>query len=806
MRREPVVVSAVVLTAWSLAVAWSAPAAPAGQTGAAPADPRAIEFFEKRVRPVLVEQCVTCHGSKLVKGGLRLDSRALLMKGGESGAAIVPGNADGSRLVQAIRYNQDHLKMPPQGKLKPQQIEDLETWVKTGAVWPEIGTAAANSASGAPKPGPNNAPHWAFLPVRSPAVPRVKHTSWVKSPIDAFVLARLEAKGLKPAPPADRRTLLRRATFDLIGLPPTPEEMDAFLRDTSPQAFSRVVDRLLESPAYGERWGRHWLDVSRYADSNGLDENTAFANAFRYRDWVVRSLNEDKPYDQFIREQVAGDLLPRPAEDRAYWDRLTATGFLVLGPKVLAEPDKQKMMMDIVDEQIDVTSKAFLGLTLSCARCHDHKFDPLSQKEYYAFAGIFKSTRTMQSLATVARAYERPAATAEAMSVRQEYDRKLNELREQVKKAVGKEKQQLQQRMKEMDQKVPDVPMVLAVEEAKEIGDVKVHIRGNHLTLGDVAPRVFPKVLGASHQPIGPDRSGRLELANWLAQPTNPLTGRVMVNRIWQHHFGQGIVRSPDNFGRLGEKPTHPELLDWLATRFVAPADLSAGGCGWSLKKLHRMMMLTNTYQMSSAYDAGSALADPDNSLYWRANRRRLEIEAIRDGMLSVAGALDPKMGGSLLDTPNFGYVTNDQSRNQAQYDVPRRSIYLPVIRNAVFDVFQVYDFVEPSFGNGKRAVTTVAPQALFMLNGNFVQDQAAAFAKRVLASSAADAERVDHAYLRAFGRSAAPDEIRSAVEYIGTVKARHSASESDAAKLELRAWRNFCQVLFASNEFIYVH
>jgi len=1118
------------------AVLASAEDAPAPKAPAK-ADPKAAAFFESKIRPLLAQQCGACHGEKAQKGGLRVDSAAAFFKGGDTGPMVVPGHPEKSSLISAISYAKD-LKMPPQGKLKPQQIADLTTWVSMGAPWPGYdGTALAVTPG---KPGQlfsdEQKKFWAYQPVRDSAPPAVRNKAWVKSPIDAFILQKLEAKGLKPAAATDRRTLIRRVTYDLTGLPPTPDEVRAFLADTSPTAYAKLIDRLLATSAYGERWGRHWLDIVRYADSNGLDENTAFGNAWRYRDYVIRAFNQDKPYNEFLREQLAGDLLPASQDDAVNADRLTATGFLVLGPKVLAEPDKQKMLMDIVDEQIDTTGKAFMGLTLGCARCHDHKFDPLPTMDYYSLAGIFKSTRAMQNLNTVAKAYERPLADKEALAKVQAHQQRLDEKKDAVREATdeadaavsaqlvgnldrylvtglraavepasalaappisrpgtvlveaekflrgdvqvtttgfgqgigiiesagrskafteyevvlptagdyllairyasgerrpvrvsldgkvvkqdaaarvtggfntaeqewegevtfsatagkhvlrvdqsagslphldkialipaaapmvaaapgvrardrsigelaaeagldaetlrrsaayllasrqrggdrvfepwhrlsdlpggtfaqdaeklvaewkssgrlkswappvaalfegpapksldeaagryktlltqvnqawiravrnGKKKPpqklgnadmeelrqvlygpkgafglnrlerlyaaatnaaitRLKTELAELEKVAPpDVPMVLAVEEAPEIADVKIHIRGNYLTLGEPAPRRFLQIVaGEKQKPIGPDRSGRLELADWLANPRHPLTARVMVNRIWEHHFGQGIVRTPDNFGRLGDRPTHPELLDWLASRFVEK--------GWSVKEMHRMILLSNSYQMGTGYDAKSALADPENRLFWRFNRRRLEVEAIRDGILAVSGKLDRSMGGTLLKTPNFGYVTNDQSGNGAQYDSPRRSIYLPVIRNAVFDVFQVFDFVEPSFPNGQRVSTTVAPQALFLLNGKFVLEQSEAFAKSLLTGpDAEDAGRIKAAYWRAFGRAPEATEVTQALTYIQDYEDRLVKIEADAAKRRQIAWQSYCQILFASNEFVFVN
>ena len=786
---------------------------------AAPPDAAAVEFFEKKVRPVLVEQCLGCHGEagKKVKGGLKLNSRADLLTGGESGPAIVPGDPKKSLLVAAVHYDGE-VKMPPRGKLKPDEVAALERWVKDGAAWPDTPAAATTA------PARNGQlftdaqkQFWAFQPVREPALPAAQGpTGAARNPIDAFILAKVQAAGLLPAAPADRRALIRRVTYDLTGLPPTPEEIAAFLGDSSPEAFARVVDRLLASPAYGERWARHWLDVARYADSNGLDENTAFGNAWRYRDYVIRSFNADKPYDLFVKEQLAGDLLP-PTDDQAVAaDRLIATGFLVLGPKILAEPDKEKMVMDIVDEQIDVVSKTMLGLTIACARCHDHKFDPIPTRDYYGLAGIFKSTKAMATLSTVARANERPLARPEDVAKLKAHEQKVAAIDGVAKKvraaqptfaavggfgaargvAAAADKQ-----VAAIKAAAPPVAMALAVQDEAKIGDVKVHIRGNHLTLGEIAPRVFPRVIaGESQSPVSAKASGRLPFAEWVASPTNPLTARVIVNRVWLHHFGEGLVRTPDNFGALGERPTHPELLDWLATRFVRD--------GWSLKKLHRLIVLSATYQQAvtpAPAKVNAASVDPDNRLLSHFNRRRLDAEAIRDSILAVAGTLDQTGGGSLLNSKNFDYVTNDQSGSRTQYNSLRRSIYLPVIRNNVFDFFQTFDFVEPHVPNGKRACTVVAPQALYLMNNPFVAEQARAFAGELLKGDSPDPDRVRAAYLRAFGRPASDSEVSRATEFIRAYEAALGASERDAAKRRARAWAGWCHVLFASSEFVYV-
>ncbi len=998
-------------------------------------------FFEKNVRPVLAVNCYGCHSESASLGGVRLDSLANALKGNAHGPAVVPGDPDKSTLVQVIQYV-GKIKMPPGGKLKPVEIAALAAWVKMGAPWPQ--PVAAGKAPDAAK-----SRWWSFQPVRRPLLPTVKNMAWAKSPLDRFVLAKLEAAGLSPARPADKRTLIRRAYFDLIGLPPTPAQVAAFVSDKRPDAFARVVDELLASPHYGERWGRHWLDVARYADSNGLDENKAFAHAWRYRDYVIGALNADKPYDQFVREQIAGDLLPIN-EEAARNEAVTATGFLTLGAKVLAEQDKPKLVMDIVDEQIEVSSKAFLGLTVSCARCHDHKFDPISTKDYYALAGIFKSTKTMKDLGFVSNWNERtlssktldaeraafektvlqplrakvqaatetanshllasvkadapkylaagaelarqPGAllslaeasvqpdngvrlfieaekfdrgnalrnfesygkdigvihTGDAVPTFAEWDVTLPaagsyqvELRYAAQEArpvrlllngqtvrenaaknatgswnpdgqrwevqgiyaaftAGKNTLRIERdgpiphvdkilvaavpapppgevvkttprtaeeiarqhdlipelverwatrlrgqtvvpgspdaaalladtallalpdkpaafypeadqatlktaanALKAAEATMPATPVVMAVEDGKG-ENVRVHVRGSTQNLGDEVPRHFPVVLAGEKQTSLPlDHSGRLELARWLTRPENPLTARVEVNRVWLHHFGVGLVGTPDNFGLRGEKPSHPELLDYLADTFTHED-------GWSLKRLHRRILLSAAYQMSStATDPATlqkaARVDPENRLLWRASRRRLEAEPFRDALLAVSGKLDTSLGGSLLSTPDNDYVTNDQSADAARYNSARRSVYLPIIRNALFDEFQAFDVGDPSTVNARRATTTVAPQALWVLNSPFAREQSEAFAAAVLFPDKDDAACLNVAYRKALGRAPTAAESARASQFLTRYAQALTPTEPDRNKRRRRAWQSLCQVLFASNEFIYV-
>jgi hypothetical protein len=780
-------------------------------------DPAAVDRFEKTVRPLLVEQCGKCHIEK-GKGGLKLDSRASLLKGGDTGAAVVPGEAVKSLLVQSLNYDGE-LKMPPAGKLKPQEIEAITKWVADGAVWP------ASDSGGAvkPKDGPlftaEQKQFWAFQPVSRPQVPGSNFQVPSTNPIDPFIQQRLEKAGLKWSSPADKRTLLRRVHFDLTGLPPTPEDLAAFETDRSPDAFAKVVDKLLASQHYGERWGRHWLDVARYADTNGMDENTLFGNAWKYRDYVVTSLNADKPYDVFLREQIAGDLLPPTSDEKVKRERFAALGFLALGPKLLAEPDKQKMLLDIADEQLDTVGKSVLGLTLGCARCHDHKFDPIPTRDYYSLLAVFTSTRTMQNLNTVAKAFERTLDGPEKPEVRKaraELDKVRKELKE-IEKQFGKTKEDEKAKRQELHEKaevkraaikkleptIPPTDFYLGVEEGTAAAygtaprNLHVQVRGNYTTPGEEAPAVFLRILAGEGQksfiPTKPnsaakpeanktrfgsarDRSGRLELANWLTDPQNPLTARVMVNRIWQHHFGEGLVRTPDNFGRLGERPTHPELLDWLACEFVRE--------GWSLKKLHRLILLSKTYQQSSGTPPDT---DSENRLLSYFPRRRLDAESLRDTILAVSRQLDRTVGGTIHSGNNLDYV------GEVKYDTTRRSIYLPVVRGKLFPFFITFDFPDPGVTVGKRATTTVAPQALFLLNNPFVAAQATATADELLKLKT-PAERVSRLYRLAFQRDPTATEGERVLAFV--------TAFAKGEKGERAAWAAAAQSVFASSEF----
>lgn len=771
-----------------LAVVGVAPRDAAAQESSGEAvAPEQLAFFESRIRPVLIEHCYECHSAdaKILRGGLQLDSREGMRKGGESGPAVVPGKPEDSLLLQALRH--ETFAMPPEEKLPDNVIVDFETWIRNGAADPRDESKPSRLE---PVDWEAAKSHWAFQPLREPPVPTVRNREWVQTPIDAFVLAKLEEIGASPAPQADKRTLLRRVTFDLTGLPPTAEEIEAFLNDDSPESFSRVVDRLLASPRYGERWGRHWLDLVRYATSNGADENHALPEAWRYRDWVVRMFNENLPFDQFIVQQLAGDLLPTPADERRAGDLLTATGMLVIGPKMLAEQDKEKMIYDIVDEQIDTVSRTMLGLTMSCARCHDHKFDPISSRDYYALAGVFYSTQSMANRDFVSKWMERPLPSAALAARRAEHLAKIEaakaelaQLGETADEAVRKEKMAA---VEALEKATPQFEMVMAVQEGAA-SDLPIHLRGNHLRPSpERVPRGMPSIL-VSHVPaaeIPAERSGRLEMAMWLVSPEHPLTSRVMVNRFWMWHFGQPLMRSPSNWGLQAERPSHPELLDWLAVEFQRS--------GWSLKALHRMILLSSTYQMSSRATSGVEAAlenDPENRLLSRQHRRRLEAEPLRDSILFVGDSLGLAMGGM---APNV--------------DALRRAIYLPVDRAALYEMFSTFDYVETANHLEQRSTTMAPGQSLFLMNSPLVHASARRLAERAAEMEAAGATEGATAMLfeRLYGRPPSAAEAERALRFLGQAEAA-IANVGDATERRRQAWAALARTMLAANEFIYV-
>jgi hypothetical protein len=621
--------------------------------------------------------------------------------------------------------------------------------------------------------------HWAYQPVRNESPPAVKNEAWVRTPVDRFTMAAFESNSITPPREIDRRTFLRRVTFDLIGLPPTPEEVDAFLADSSPQAYETVVDRLLKSRHYGERWGQHWLDLVRYAETTANDANAVMGYAWRYRNYVIDAFNNDLPYDQFLTEQLAGDLLP-PTESVAVNTRRTiATGYLMIGPKALAETDKEQSRLDIVDDQIDVTGRAMLGLTLACARCHDHKFDAIRTRDYYALAGIFRSTEPFQNeVRNATMWWEFP-----------------------IPQGAGVE------------------PLMVMAPKETQPRNLRVHLRGNRFTLGKVVPRgtlgivesTQPNPASDSAPIIDPHQmsSGRLELARWIASPTNPLTARVLVNRAWQLHFGMGIVGTPDNFGARGELPSDPALLDWLATQFIES--------GWSVRQLHRLIVLSSTYRMQNAE---STLQEEHNPIpatlfAFQVRRRRLSAEELRDAMLLTSGQLDPTPGSSesgeflisKAEDINALIRPNRVGADDAFYTAFRkRSVYLPIVRNMLPDVLALFDAADPNGVTAIRNETTVASQGLFLLNHPFVREQSRAFAKRLLEDPAlTDGQRIDLAHRLAYGRLATPIEKEETNAFLTAFLQSPAIGEKPEAERRPAAWQAFCQSLLCSNEFLYV-
>ena len=881
-------------------------------------DAASVEFFEAKIRPVLVTHCYECHSAstKEPKGKLLLDSRAGMLKGGESGTLVIPGNVDGSLLIQALRYQ--GAEMPPKGKLPADTVADFEKWVKMGLPDPRDGKVAAGRTIDIAE----GRKFWSFQPIAKVEPPAVKEAGWVKNDIDRFVLARLEASGLKPNAPAAKTALLRRASFDLIGLPPTPEEIAQFLADDSANAFEKVIDRLLASKHYGERWGRHWLDVARFGEDQAHTfQARMYPAAFRYRDWIVDSLNGDLPFDQFLATQIAGDLLGEEATKK---ERVAALGLFALGPVYYADNNAAKQAeADEWDDRVDTMTRGVLGLTVACARCHDHKYDPVTTRDYYALAGIFastkyqevtlgtpeeiakkeaadaalkaqqkvvddfldgKSSQVRESLATEISAYlvgawkhvnrrkkearfptgesakrdklqevllrrfqeylnggagkdqpklapwrdlvakQDPAkdlsddeaalaamrsaadafqqAVLSALAASKEKDAKPSKEdkslldsvvgnngvlaipRNELEKFVGDEvKKELKVHQDELGRvkKAADavkLPVAHSISEGKPT-DLKIFAQGNPYKPGDTSPRGFLSALTPDTPvAIASAASGRLELAKAVTSPANPLTPRVAVNRIWAGHFGYGLVRTPSNFGTLGERPTHPELLDYLARSLIDD--------GWSLKKLHKRIMMSATYQQSSLSDAAREQADPENRLLSRMNRRRLEVEPWRDSMLAAAGTLDLTLGGP--------------SANLAQGDFRRRTLYGYVSRHQLHELLRLFDFPDPNITSDRRTVTTVPLQQLFVLNSDFLAQQAKSVVARVKKEAEAsgqgksDSDQIRRIYLLLFARSPSDKELAIGQAFVTTPSSG-----------SLNAWEEYALALLGSNEFAFV-
>ncbi len=807
----------------------------------AQSDASGHDFFESKIRPALIEHCYECHAqdAKKIKGGLLLDTRDGSLHGGDSGAAVVPGKLDDSLLITAISYEDSSLEMPPKYKLDDQVIADFRKWIEMGAPDPREATDAEKITSSIDIEAGRN--FWAYQLPKSSEAPEFPTDAWPQSDIDRYIYASLKEAKLEPAPDADPATLLRRLYFDITGLPPRPNQVEAFIKACEKDrtvAIASVVDELLASPQFGERWGRHWLDIARYAESNGKDSNALYPEAWRYRDYVIDSFNADKPYDQFITEQIAGDQMSSPDKhERA--QQVIATGFLAIGPKSLNAMSSRQFRFDMVDEQIETLGKAILGTTVSCARCHDHKFDPIPQSDYYAMAGIFLSSDTWfgTSLAVQNRhaseLIELPVSDeqyafqplTEYQLLEKEYQllqarERLEEVREEDRAArladrqstVNNQRERLQltniigalrTELGNYDEDGKPIALAMGVTDADNIFDAQILIRGEEEQPRDRVPRGVVQVLHpADEAPEFPeDSSGRLELAEWMASEQNPLTARVMANRVWHHLMGQGIVSSVDNFGATGDVPSHPELLDHLALCFVDDE--------WSVKSLIREIVTSRSYQISSTFDSTAFTVDPENKLHWRSENRRLDAEAMRDSILAISGSLD-------LDAP-YGSIVSQASRNllggrftdtsALELENRNRSVYLPIIRTRVPDALELFDFADPSLVMGARETTTVPSQALYLMNSEFILQQSEQMARSLIKNeSIPKGQKGIAAFYLVYSRPPTPEEMSKASAFYQRFVELANENSDNPNEAAFQALTNFCQSLFSSADFLYVN
>lgn len=792
-------------------------------------DPEHLKLFETKIRPVLVEHCYRCHASEgnAIRGGLMVDSREGLLGGGESGPAIVPGDLDGSLLWNAI--NHEDFQMPPDRKLPASVLEDFRQWILLGAPDPRTTDISAIQTKVTPEVIEAGKSFWAFQPPRLSQPPALEDSRWVQNEIDPWVLAGIESQGLRVAEDASPEVLVRRLYFDLIGLPPTPRQIDAFVRDfkeDSQRALDATIDSLLESPHYGERWGRHWLDVVRYAESSGKEIDLSFPHAWRYRDFVIDSFNADKPYDHFLRQQIAGDLLP--IESDAQWaENLVATGFLAIGPKTLTERNPRQFSADLIDEQIDVTTRVVLGLSVACARCHDHKFDPIGQEDYYALAGIFQSTeaffggiptprlqqrsnllllpvddpgpqRNPLDSRDLAALKERIEATEKELAEAQRELRAgaLNSsLRPQARQGergkseppTPRDALQARQRVQAIERRLATLKVeayqydekgqlqsfCMGVQDRERPVDARLLVRGEINQPGPTIARGFVRVLSGPASPMPATGSGRLQLARWMTHPDHPLTARVMVNRIWMHMIGQPIVAETDNFGASGAPPTHPELLDALAIEFVRE--------GWSIKSLIGKIARSRTYRMSTKASEEARLQDPENRWLSHAHPRRLEAEALRDAMLAISGQLDLRRPrGS--EVARMGTTILQAGASQLENSNPSyRSVYLPISRSTLPHSLEVFDFPEPSMVVGQREVSSTASQSLFLMNSPFVIEQSEVLARRLNESGKSPREWIDEAFRLVYGRSPTPDQLQESLRFLREARADQNSPDDPA-------------------------
>jgi mono/diheme cytochrome c family protein len=804
-----------------------------------------IDDYTKKVVPVLKQNCMKCHGDKPEKlsGSLDLRTRAALLRGGDTGPAAVPGKPKESLLVLAINHGKEGYEMPPTGKMKDEEIAVLTKWVEDGLAFPpDLMGSDAPVTPTKPKITDEQRKYWAYQPVVRTEVPKL-----APHPVDAFLQANLNEKKLTPNGPAGKRTLIRRAYYDLTGLPPTPAEIDAFEKDTDPQAWAKLIDRLLASPHYGEKWGKHWLDVVRYAETNGYERDGAKPNAWRYRDYVIRSFNSDKPYTRFLKEQFAGDEMPRTDGG----DEIIATGFYRLGVWDDEPADRIQAAADGFDDIVSIAGQAVLGMTLNCARCHDHKGDPILQADYYKILAFFKdipgysenrNAKSANSQTDITPASKRVVYEAELAARQKEIDALLATMKPMEDAAIKKmpPEDQLAVDDGKRDQIVKKVPKFLNEADRKQyirwqdkVRELQgrpvpaqefalsvnncltnppatfINIRGNPHALGTEVKPGFPEVFGIADPPMptpakdAKSSGRRTVLANWLAADSNPMTARVMVNRLWLHHFGQGLVASPNDFGKLGFQPTHTELLNWLAAEFMKPSD---NGAAWTLKRMHKLLMTSAAYQRSSQANAENAKTDPANTWYWRFNMRRLNAEEVRDSVLAASGQLNLQVGGPSVypkiprevlagqSVPGSGWHYNPGKPEEGN----RRSVYVHVKRSLQVPILANNDQADPDNSCPVRFTTTVPTQALGMLNGEFTNENAVALAKRMKKESPKLDDQVAAGIRWTTGRNPMAEEIRKDQAFIQSLKAKHNLSD-EAALVQ------YALMLLNANEFVYL-
>jgi uncharacterized protein DUF1553/uncharacterized protein DUF1549/cytochrome c len=766
------------------------------------------EFFEQKIRPVLAKQCSRCHGSDKKSSELRVDSLDMLLKGGEHGPAIVPKKADESLLLRVIKGTSDDVpKMPPDKPLAADVIKDFEAWIRDGAFWPE--TPATRKAFEAER-------HWAFVPIRDAAPESLVNPS-SQHPIDQFIEAARQKRRLAPVADADARTLIRRLSLDLTGLPPAPNEVARFehdyVGDKKDEVFAKEIDRLLESPRYGERWGRHWMDVVRYADTAGDNADYPVPEVIQYRDYIIDAFHRDKPFDQFVREQIAGDLMPDPNSPETTAERIKATGFLALSRRYATAP--YELWHLTLEDTIDTVGKAFLGLTMKCARCHDHKFDPITTNDYYALYGIFDSTQfpwaggeEFQSKQFPRMHFAPLVAREQATAILESYQASLKQMTAKVaelEKSLATLPEADQARTKSEIETLKrqhgialrrgyplDIEAAYAVRDGNP-HDVAVQIAGEPGKPGPVVPRGAIAFLSPSPLAIAAGSSGRKELAEWIARPDNPLTARVIVNRLWQHHFGRGIVATSSNFGVSGSMPSHPELLDYLASQLIKN--------GWSLKSIHRLILTSRTWRLSSSDNESMSATDTGNEFLWRQNRRRLDAEAIRDAFLAVSGRLDLNRPGAhpfpTIDRWNW----TQHSQFKEQYDSNHRSVYLMTQRLQRHPFLSLFDGPDTNTTTDVRTSATVATQALYLLNSPEMAVIADSFCERLLAGSSDDRQRIAQAFEICYCRAATSEDLNRCQLYLAQARTVLAGS-ADSERL---SWLSLSRSLLVSNAFFYV-